>query len=272
MNQQAEPFLSVAADAERDAFRQVHVSRPHESAHLHVSGRATYIDDIPLVAGTLHAALGLSAKPHARIASMRLDAVRAAAGVVAVLTAADIPGTNDCGPIVHDDPVLADGVVQYVGQPMFVVVATSHDAARRAARLAQIEYEERPAILTAQAARAADSYVLPPMRLARGDAAARIAHAAHRDAGELTLGGQEQFYLEGQIAYAVPKEDGAMHVYSSTQHPSEMQHLVAHALGLASHDVLVECRRMGAASAARNRNRACSHAAPRSPHGSCNAR
>ncbi|AOJ79982.1 aldehyde oxidase [Burkholderia savannae] len=245
MNQQAEPFLSVAADAERDAFKQVHVSRPHESAHLHVSGRATYTDDIPLVAGTLHAALGLSAKPHARIVSMRLDAVRAAAGVVAVLTAADIPGANDCGPIVHDDPVLADGVVQYVGQPMFVVAATSHDAARRAARLAQIEYDELPAILTAQAARAAGSYVLPPMKLARGDAAARIARAAHRESGEMTLGGQEQFYLEGQIAYAVPKEDGAMHVYSSTQHPSEMQHLVARALGLASHDVLVECRRMG---------------------------
>ncbi|AOK28938.1 MULTISPECIES: xanthine dehydrogenase molybdopterin binding subunit [Burkholderia] len=243
MNQQTEPFLSVAADT--DGFKQVHVSRPHESAHLHVSGRATYTDDIALVAGTLHAALGLSAKPHAKIASMRLDAVRAAPGVVAVLTADDIAGVNDCGPVVHDDPVLAPGVVQYVGQPIFVVVATSHDAARRAARRAQIEYDPLPAVLTAQQARAAESYVVPPMTLARGEAAAQIERAAHRDAGELTLGGQEQFYLEGQIAYAVPKEDGAMHVYSSTQHPSEMQHVVARLLGVASHDVLVECRRMG---------------------------
>ncbi|HDR9185226.1 TPA: xanthine dehydrogenase molybdopterin binding subunit [Burkholderia vietnamiensis] len=243
MNQQAEPFLS-ALDAQTDGA-QVHVSRVHESAHLHVSGRATYTDDIPLVAGTLHAALGLSAKPHAKIVSMNFDAVRATPGVVAVFTAADIPGVNDCGPIVHDDPVLADGVVQFVGQPMFIVVATSHDIARLAARRAQVDYEELPAILTAQDARNAESYVIPPLKLARGDAPARLAAAAHRESGEMYLGGQEQFYLEGQIAYAVPKDDDGMHVYCSTQHPSEMQHLVAHVLGVASHDVLVECRRMG---------------------------
>lgn len=114
MNKQTEPFLS-AFDAQADS-KQVHVSRPHESAHLHVSGRATYTDDMPIVAGTLHAALGLSAKAHAKIVSMDFDAVRATPGVVAVFTAGDIPGVNDCGPIVHDDPVLADGVVQFVGQ------------------------------------------------------------------------------------------------------------------------------------------------------------
>ena len=138
MNQQAEPFLTDLArdERERGAFRQVHVSRPHESAHLHVSGRATYTDDIPLVAGTLHAALGISPKAHAKIASMNFDDVRATPGVVAVFTADDIPGENQCGPIVHDDPILADGLVQYVGQPMFIVVATSHDTARLAARRA----------------------------------------------------------------------------------------------------------------------------------------
>ncbi len=115
MNQQAEAFLKDAQDL--DDFTQVHISRPHESAHLHVSGRATYTDDIPLVAGTLHAALGLSTKPHAKILSMQFDAVRATPGVIAVFTAEDIPGVNDCGPIKHDDPVLADGLVQYVGQP-----------------------------------------------------------------------------------------------------------------------------------------------------------
>ncbi|HTH75292.1 MAG TPA: xanthine dehydrogenase molybdopterin binding subunit [Trinickia sp.] len=247
MNQQAEPFLTeLAREArERETTGQVHVSRPHESAHLHVSGRATYTDDIPLVAGTLHAALGLSVKAHAKIVSMQFDAVRATPGVVAIFTAEDIPGKNDCGPIVHDDPILADGVVQYVGQPMFIVVATSHETARLAARRAQVEYEELPAVLTAQAARAANQSVLPPMKLARGESASKIARAPHRAGGEFTLGGQEQFYLEGQIAYAVPKDDDGMHVWCSTQHPTEMQHHVAHALGVASHNVLIECRRMG---------------------------
>ncbi|HXZ08891.1 MAG TPA: xanthine dehydrogenase molybdopterin binding subunit [Paraburkholderia sp.] len=246
MNQHAEPFLKDAQQREDfDDFTQVHVSRPHESAHLHVSGRATYTDDIPVVAGTLHAALGLSAKAHAKIVSMSFDAVRATPGVVAVFTADDIPGVNDCGPILHDDPVLADGVVQYVGQPMFIVVATSHETARLAARRAQVVYEELPPILTAQQARAANAYVLPPMKLARGDAGAKITRAPHRDAGEMTLGGQEQFYLEGQISYAVPKDDDGIHVWCSTQHPSEMQHLVAHLLGVHSHNVLVECRRIG---------------------------
>lgn len=247
MNQQAEAFLADAQSLanEIDAFKQVHVSHPHESAHLHVSGRASYTDDIPLVAGTLHAALGLSPKAHAKILAMSFDAVRATPGVVAVFTAEDIPGVNDCGPIIHDDPVLAYGVVQYVGQPMFIVVATSHDAARLAARRAEIEFEDLPAVLTAQEARKAESYVLKPLKLARGDAAGRMARAAHHERGEMLLGGQEQFYLEGQIAYAVPKDDDGMHVYCSTQHPTEMQHLVAHVLNVASHNVLVECRRMG---------------------------
>ncbi|SAL20181.1 xanthine dehydrogenase [Caballeronia choica] len=247
MNQQAEAFLADAQSLanEIDAFKQVHVSRPHESAHLHVSGRASYTDDIPLVAGTLHAALGMSPKAHAKIVSMNFDAVRATPGVVAVFTAEDIPGVNDCGPIIHDDPVLASGVVQYVGQPMFIVAATSHDAARLAARRAQIEFEDLPAVLTAQDARKAESYVLKPLKLSRGDAPGRMARAAHHERGEMLLGGQEQFYLEGQIAYAVPKDDDGMHVYCSTQHPTEMQHLVAHLLNVASHNVLVECRRMG---------------------------
>ncbi|SIT36255.1 Xanthine dehydrogenase, molybdopterin binding subunit [Paraburkholderia piptadeniae] len=244
MNQQAEPFLKDAT--ELADFTQVHVSRPHESAHLHVSGRATYTDDIPELAGTLHAALGLSPKAHAKIVSMKFDKVRATPGVVAVFTADDIPGHNDCAPIVKgDDPILADGIVQYVGQPMFIVVATSHDAARLGARRAEFEFEELPAVLTAQQARTANQSVIPPMKLARGDAASKLTRAAHREAGEMLLGGQEQFYLEGQISYAVPKDDDGMHVWCSTQHPSEMQHLISHVLGVHSHNVLVECRRMG---------------------------
>jgi len=246
MNDAGTPILAGQAAAQGSAaWTEVGRPRPHESSVLHVLGQATYTDDIPELAGTLHAALGLSSRPHARILGIELDAVAASRGVLAVLTAQDIPGLNDCGPIIHDDPILADGLVQYAGQPVFIVVADSHDNARRAARLANIDYEDLPAVLTPQAARAAQSFVLPPMRLARGDAEAAFAGAAHRVRGELHVGGQEQFYLEGQIAYAIPGEDRGMHVYCSTQHPSEMQHVVAHALGLHSHHVTVECRRMG---------------------------
>jgi len=226
-------------------WRAVGVARPHESAELHVLGQATYTDDIPELQGTLHAALGLSAKAHARITAMDFGPVRACPGVVAVYTVADIPGLNDCGPIIHDDPILAAGEVLYVGQPIFIVVADTHDYARRAARKAVISYEELPAILTPQEAKAAQSYVLPPMRLQRGDSQAAFERAPRMVRGQLYVGGQEQFYLEGQIAYAVPKEGDGMLVQCSTQHPSEMQHVVAHALGLHSHKVQVECRRMG---------------------------
>ncbi len=240
MNRQAEGFM-----AHKRAHPAAGVDHPHESAHLHVAGEALYVDDIPEIAGTVHAALGLSEKAHARIRSIDLAAVRAAPGVVAVLTAADIPGGNDCGPIVHDDPILADGLVQYVGQPMFVAIARSYGAARRAARLAKVDYEVLPPVLTPQEAKRLQSYVLPPMHLVRGDAAAAMAAAPRRLGGEFYVGGQEQFYLEGQISYAVPKEDGCIHLYCSTQHPTEMQHVVAHALGLVANQVTVEMRRMG---------------------------
>ncbi len=220
-------------------------STPHESAHLHVSGEATYIDDIAEVAGTVHAALGTSEMAHARVLSMDLDRVRDSDGVIAVLTAADIPGVNDCGPIVHDDPVLADGLVQYIGQPLFAVFAHTHDQARRAARKATVEYEELPAVLTPVEAHRQQSYVVPPMRLARGDAAATIASAPHALRGELDVGGQEHFYLEGQISYVLPTEDNGLRVHCSTQHPTEMQSVLCHLLNLRSHQVVVEMRRMG---------------------------
>ncbi len=227
------------------AIRAERVAPPHESAHLHVTGEATYIDDIPETAGTLHAALGLSDVAHARIRSMDLAPVRASLGVVAVLTAADIPGRNDCGPIVHDDPVLADGSVQYVGQPMYAVYAESYDQARRAARRARVEYEELPATFSPREAHGRGSWVLPPMRLERGDAAAALERSSHRLVGTFRAGGQEQFYLEGQISYVVPKEDGGLFVHCSTQHPSEMQKLVCELLGLSANRVVVEMRRMG---------------------------
>jgi xanthine dehydrogenase large subunit len=244
MNSKTEAFLTQQVPM---AWAEVGKSHKHESAVLHVLGEATYTDDIAEAQGTLHAALGLSSKAHANILSMDLEPVRRMPGVVAVYTHEDIPGTNDCGPIIHDDPILSPGLVQYIGQPIFIVVARSHEQARRAARKAVIEYEELPAILTPQAARDAQSFVVPPMHLARGDAQAAFERSTHRLKGELQVGGQEQFYLEGQIAYAVPKEGEGMHVYCSTQHPTEMQHVVAHALHRHSHDIVVECRRMGGA-------------------------
>jgi xanthine dehydrogenase large subunit len=223
----------------------VGVALRHESALLHVAGEAAYTDDILEARGTLHAAFGLSQRAHARIRSIDLAPVRAAPGVVAVLTAADIPGENDVGPILHDDPILADGEVQYLGQPIFIVVAYTVDQARRAARLAKVDYEDLPAILTIEEALARESYVLPAVTLERGNAKAAIAAAPHRLRGRLRIGGQEHFYLEGQIAYAVPKEDGDMLVYNSTQHPGEGQIQVARALGVPAHRVTIECRRMG---------------------------
>ncbi len=221
------------------------MSRPHESAELHVSGAALYTDDLALPAHTLHGAYGLSEVAHGRLCGLELEAARQARDVVDVLTAADVPGVNNYGGIVADDPIFADGEVHYAGQPLFLVVAHERDAARRAARLASARVEPLPAILDIRAAIAAESFVLPSKRLVRGDPDAELARAPQRLSGSVGMGGQDHFYLEGQVAVALPQEDGGMHLWSSTQHPSEVQHLVAAALGVASHAVSVSCRRMG---------------------------
>ena len=222
-------------------------ARPHESAALHVAGSAPYTDDLPERAGTLHAALGLSPLAHGRLLGIDVARLRAQPGVVDVLSAADIPGLNDCGPLLKDEPILAEGELRYLGQPVFAVVAHTREQARRAARLARecIQAEPLPALLTIQQAHAAQQYVIPPMTLTRGDAGTAIAAAPQRLAFEFELGGQEQFYLEGQISYACPEEADGLSLYCSTQHPSEMQHLVAQALGRSAHAIRVECRRMG---------------------------
>lgn len=155
-------------------------SHPHESAHLHVSGEAVYVDDIGEIGGTLFAALGLSDRPHAKIKSMDLSGVEAAAGVVAVLTAKDIPGENECGPIIKDDPILADGLVQFVGQPIFVVVAKSYMAARRATVLAKVDYEDLPAVMTPQETKIQGSFVVPPIQLKRGEPEKKLKDSPHR--------------------------------------------------------------------------------------------
>ncbi|WP_408589795.1 xanthine dehydrogenase molybdopterin binding subunit [Novosphingobium sp.] len=222
-------------------------ANPHDSAHLHVSGQARYVDDEPQVPGLLHLAFGLSTQAHARLLAIDLSAVHAAPGVVAVYTAADIPGANDVSPIAHDDRLLADGEVIWHGQPLFLVAATSRDAARKAARLGQVTYDPLPPLVTVEDARAANSQVEPTQRMAQGDAATALAGAANRVSGTFSMGGQDHFYLEGQVSLARPGEDGQVHVLCSTQHPSEVQHLVAHVLGVSSADVTVEVRRMGGA-------------------------
>lgn len=221
---------------------------PHDAARLHVTGEARYVDDIPLPGDCLHLAFGLSEIARGGIVEMDLDAVRAAPGVVAVLTAGDLPFANDVSAAAHDEPLLAEGEVFYCGQPLFLVVAQSHIAARKAARLGRVTYAEKTAILTIDDALAANSrFEEGPLIWTRGNAAAAIVGAAHQVEAVVEIGGQEHFYLEGQAALAQPQEGGDMLVRASTQHPSEIQHKVAAALGLPMHAVRVETRRMGGA-------------------------
>ena len=220
-------------------------SKKHESADKHVSGEALYIDDRPSLQGQLHAAAGQSTIAHGRIKSIDLSAVKAAEGVVAVITVEDVPGHTDIGPVFPGDPVLAMGQVDYIGQPIFAVAATSHDLARRAVKLAKIEYEELEAVLTVKDALAKQNFVRPPFTMQRGDSETAIEQAEHQLRGEISVGGQEHFYLEGQVSTAEPTEDGGMTVFSSSQHPSEVQKLVAEVLDIPLNKVIVDTRRMG---------------------------
>ncbi len=220
---------------------------PHDSAHLHVTGAAAYTDDIPEPRDLLHLAVGMSARAHARIARLRLDAVDTAPGVAATLTADDIPGLNNFGPMLADDPILVEGTAEYAGHPLFAVAAGSVEQARRAALLAEIDYDELDPILEIADAVQRESFVLPTEELTRGEPAKAIEAAKHRVRRRVFCGGQDQFYLEGHIAMAAPQEDGGMLVYSSTQHPDEVQTLVASCTGGDAKDVVVICRRMGGA-------------------------
>jgi xanthine dehydrogenase large subunit len=229
----------------RSSIQGVSASPPHDSAWRHVAGSALYIDDLPEPQGLLHVYLGQSAQAHARIVRMDLSAVRAAPGVAAVLTAADIPGENDVSPVVHDDKLFAEDVVVCVGQCLFAVAAETLAQARAAAAKAVVDYAPLPAAVTIAQARAADLKIEASQRMRRGDAQAALAGAPRRLSGRIAIGGQDHFYLEGQTALVQPQEGGDLHVWSSTQHPSEVQHLVAKLLGLPSAAVTVEVRRMG---------------------------
>jgi len=219
---------------------------PHDAAPLHVTGRAHYVDDIPLPADTLHLAFGTSPVAAGKITTIDLEAVRAAPGVVMVLSADDLNHDADTSPSAHDEPLLATGEVHFLGQPVFLVVAHSHLAARRAAALGRVEIDATKALLTIEDALAANSrFEEGPRIYQKGDAAQAITTAQHQISGTMEIGGQEHFYLEGQAALALPQDNGDMVVHSSTQHPTEIQHKVAHALNLPMHGVRVEIRRMG---------------------------
>lgn len=220
-------------------------SRPHESARAQVAGAATYIDDIPEVRGTLHAAPVCSPIAHGVLKGIDPSAALAVPGVHAFIGAGDIPGDQMLAAFAHDEPVFAQGTVQFLGQVGGLIVADDVMTARRAARLVKWDIDALEPVLTPQQAHAKQSYVLPPVHVTRGDAAAALQRAPHTLAGAFEVGGQEHFYLEGQIAYVLPLEQNQWWVWSSTQHPGEVQHWVSHALGLANHAVTVECRRMG---------------------------
>jgi len=226
---------------------RLHESTPHDSAIKQVAGRADYVDDLSEPEGTLHAYLGLSTKAHAEIASLDLDTVRKAPGVVGVLTAEDVPGENDISSVhKHDEPVFAETVVKYWGQPIFCVIGETRDAARRAVRLAKIEYRDLPhATDVATAMQAGGALVTEPLKLERGDVETGLARSKHRAKGTITIGGQEHFYLESQIAFAIPGEDDEVYLHMSTQHPTEIQVMVAQVLGVPHAAITVNMRRMG---------------------------
>lgn len=223
-------------------------SLEHDSAIKHVTGQAIYVDDIAEPEGTLHIAVGSGAVAQGRITKIDLSAAAAAAGVVCVLTADDIPGLNDVSPThTNDDPVLVADRVNFFGQPVFAVAAETFAEAKAAARLGIVECEADEPVLTIDQAIAKDYLMSPDHVMARGDVSEGLRIAANRYSGQMEMGGQDHFYLEGQASLAVPLEDGDVLIHCSTQHPSEVQHNIAHVLDRPANAVTVEVRRMGGA-------------------------
>ncbi|HEX8029761.1 MAG TPA: xanthine dehydrogenase molybdopterin binding subunit [Vicinamibacterales bacterium] len=237
------PVLDRRGDVEA-ATRIVQVPTAHDSASRHVTGSAVYVDDLREPEGTLHLAPGGAPTARGRIKRLGLDAVKAAPGVVLVLTSADIPGLNDCSPVRGDDPILADEVIEFHGQVLFAVVAETREAARRAVRLAEIEIDSEPAVISVDQALAAGHRLMPDYAFRKGDSRAALTAGPRRVSGSLMIGGQDHFYLEGQVALAMPGENDIL-VHSSSQHPCEVQAIIARMLDLPEAAVTVETRRMG---------------------------
>ncbi|MRT10991.1 xanthine dehydrogenase molybdopterin binding subunit [Enterobacteriaceae bacterium RIT711] len=220
-------------------------SRKHESADKHVSGKAEYIDDKLTLPGMLYLCPVLSQHAHARITRIDTTECYSIAGVVRVFSWQDVPGELDIGPLAPGDPLFARDLVEYHGQVVLTVAAETSEAARAAALKAVIEYEVLEPVLDVEEALRRELYVQEPHIHQRGDADRALACAGHRIQGQFHIGGQEHFYLEGQIAVVQPGEDGCVTVWSSTQHPTEVQKLVASVLGVTMNKVTVDMRRMG---------------------------
>ncbi len=217
----------------------------HDSAKLHVTGEAQYIDDLDSTEGALHLAFGLSKVARGKINSINLEPVRQSEGVVMVLLSSDLPASNDVSPSPYWEPLLAKDIVEHIGQPIFIVIADTNLNARKAARKAHIDIEELKPLLTIDEALEERSLFEDPLVYKNGNPESAINTSAKVLSGAIEIGGQEHFYLEGQVAMAIPQENGGMLVYSSTQHPSEVQHKVADTLGVSMNYVRVEVRRMG---------------------------
>ena len=223
----------------------VHKARAHESAVGHVNATARYVDDEPELAGTLHLAPILSTCAHGYIVSRDFGRVRECPGVVAIFDAASIPGENDVSPVAGDDWLFAEERVEYEGQLIAVVVAESRAQALHAASKAQVDYQPLPAVISLEEAIEKATLIQEPYQMAKGDAPGQLASCDQTLSGSITIGGQDHFYLEGHAAAAYPGEEGALRVLSSTQHPSEVQHVIARVLGRAQHQIDVQVRRLG---------------------------
>ncbi len=248
MSRKTTPAMTMeemTAQAKAGLATGVGKSVKHESAEKQVSGEALYIDDRAEFPNQLHVYALMSPHAHANITKLDVSPCYKVPGVRTVITANDVPGELDIGPILPGDPMLADGKVVYVGQPVIAVAADSLDTARKAAQAAIIEYELLPAALDVEEALAQKLFVTDSHTQKRGNSAAAIANAKHVLEGSLHIGGQEHFYLETQVSSVVPTEDGGVIVYCSTQNPTEVQKLVASVLGVPMHKVLIDMRRMG---------------------------
>ena len=237
--------LYSAGTVPRQSSGQAGHPTAHDSARRHVAGSARYVDDLPEPGRLLHAAVGLSDVAAGALKSLSLDAVRRSNGVRGLVTIDDVPGHRDIGAVFPGDPVLVDGEILFHGQPLFAVAADSYEQARQAALAAEWVIEPGTPILDVDAARAANASVGKTVEFQNGDPTTALARASHRLSGEIHIGGQEHFYLEGQASLVIPEEDGGMMVYTSSQHPTEVQKLVAEVLGVPFNQVTVDVRRMG---------------------------
>ena len=223
----------------------INEERPHDSASKHVSGHAIYTDDIKEPYGTLHGAIGYSKKAHAIIKKIDLSEVWKSEGVISIIGHNDVPGRNDVGPVFDGDPIFPSKKVEYYGQPLFAVAATSTELARRAVIKAKISYKDLKPIVTIQEALSKKKFIFKGKKIKRGNPSEKISKSKNYLKGNFTTGSQEHFYLEGQVAFVIPKEDSDLLVYSSTQHPSETQQIIAKMLNQKSNTITVIVRRIG---------------------------